>query len=213
MAWNEMMRRRRERENALWRLRRGHPELESREREPAEAPVAREPPRLRRWHVALLLLIGLSILVEAIPSPDKSERTGNGSPPYSFDTPPSWEQTPDSEMPPTTLDDASAIEHGDDGILIGSFRPVARERVFDSMREQWTSAGAEVVDQRSLQVAGNDAVQFDVGKPGIRDRTTVVFASAFVAYWIKCISRDDHRETRRACRHVLRTFRTQPRRT
>jgi hypothetical protein len=210
MTWKEMMRGRREREDALWRLRRGHPELESRESEPPEAPVARKPPRLRRWHVAMLLLLGLSILVQAIPPPDGGERTGNGSPMYSFDTPPTWKRTPDSDLPSTTLDDVMAIERGDDGILIGSFRPVARKRVVDSMREQWTSFGAKVVDRRSLQVAGKDAVQFDVAKPGIRDRTTVVFTSAFVAHWIKCVSRDDHRATRRACRQVLRTFDLRP---
>ena len=77
----------------------------------SDAPVAKEP-RLRRWHVALLLLIGLSILVEAIPPPDESDRTGSGSPPYSFDTPPSWKRTSDSELPPTTLDDVTAIERG-----------------------------------------------------------------------------------------------------
>ena len=110
------------------------------------------------------------------------------------------------------MEHVRAIERGEDGILVGTFEPASREQILRATRKQWVASGIKVLSQRQVKVAGVDGVQLVGVKNDIRDRTTILYGSAFMAYWIKCLTPDDHRATWAACDQVLRTFRLRSRR-
>jgi hypothetical protein len=138
---------------------------------------------------------------------DKSDNT-HGPLPYSFVRPVSWERDPNAEMAAReNLQNVSAISRGSDGILIGTFTPKSRAFVIRSRILEYQLSGGTLQRNRAVKVDGIEGVQLDAAGDGVQDRTTILFASGTVWYWIDCLARSDHRATGRACSQVLSSFR------